>query len=153
MTPLKKRRVANFTDMQSAHRMETPQSINDLRRGGGLVAAQLDCLPERSLRPHQRDEKRTIIYFIEALEFGRVKIGRTDDVLVRMVELQCGSPARLVLRWAYCAPTSHEFELHRRFRNLRVIGEWFSLEGGLLAYVEQRKPGLYRPSKSRKAAP
>lgn len=69
-----------------------------------------------------------------------------------MADHQRGSPDVLRLLWCYAAPAIHERELHRVFRAQRAHGEWFKHEGALAAYIAQRTPGLYRPSRSRKVA-
>lgn len=61
---------------------------------------------------------------------GLVKIGYTTDVRRRMVDLQAHP---LVVMPYACRQTEAEF--HAEFADLRVEGEWFRLEGDLLALV------------------
>ena len=76
------------------------------------------------------------VYFVEAVESKRIKIGFAHDVDVRVKLLQTGSPERLrVLAVIHSAPASHERELHERFADARLHGEWFAPADALLAFI------------------
>lgn len=85
------------------------------------------------------------IYFVQGENFGPVKIGYTSalDARDRLSQLQTGSPVRLVL--AAQRPGSHhdERELHRRFAQHRLHGEWFTPTGAIerAAGVRLRRTG------------
>lgn len=73
-----------------------------------------------------------MIYFIEAVGAGLVKIGFTErDAESRMRELQTASPHRLRLLTTMSGTASDEAELHAALAHLRVSGEWFRDEGEL----------------------
>lgn len=69
------------------------------------------------------------IYFIQAGEQGPIKIGycsSEEGVAGRLVSLQCGNPAKLVVRRIVPGDRALESELHRRFAQWRLEGEWFA---------------------------
>jgi hypothetical protein len=77
------------------------------------------------------------VYFLREEEDGPIKIGYADNVIRRMYRLQQGNPS--VLRVIATMPGANEQEkvLHRRFRHLRVRGEWFRADEGLLEYIRR----------------
>lgn len=74
-------------------------------------------------RSVQDDEQ--FVYFIQAVESERVKIGSAFDPHKRLAILQTGSPERLELLGYIPGGRSLEVELHRELRSQRLHGEWF----------------------------
>lgn len=74
----------------------------------------------------------TTIYFIEAVGTGCVKIGRGAN---RLSSLQTGCPFELKVLATTFGPIRLESELHRRFAEHRVRGEWFVLSPAIQAYI------------------
>jgi hypothetical protein len=78
-------------------------------------------------------------YFVQAGDFGPVKIGWTAGwVWDRIAEIQTGHPDELFL--IHCiddASVADEKRFHERFSNLRLKGEWFRFEGALADYVKE----------------
>lgn len=79
---------------------------------------------------------RGVIYFIEAIGTGFVKIGFTRQMAgKRMQDLQVACPHELkLLAWM------EEFEpreatIHSRFHHLRHRGEWFKLDEALRSFI------------------
>jgi hypothetical protein len=76
----------------------------------------------------------SFVYFIQHDGGQRdIKIGKADDVLRRISELQTGSPYPLVLLHSIHAENSeHAFAiesmLHERLKKYRLLGEWFKFE-------------------------
>lgn len=72
-------------------------------------------------------------YFIQAGTDGPVKIGVAQDVEKRIKELQTGCPddLRLIGR----IQGNCESELHKRFSQFRLRGEWFNPDIRLLAFI------------------
>jgi hypothetical protein len=68
----------------------------------------------------------TFIYLMEDLRNGHFKIGRSRSPGKRERTLQSEVP-QIVLRLSIPADEKHERELHDRFANKRLRGEWFSL--------------------------
>lgn len=68
-----------------------------------------------------------MIYFITAREVGRVKIGRTGNVIARVAAIQSHSPVSVLLERVLEGGADLERELHERFASDRVLNEWFDL--------------------------
>ncbi len=68
-----------------------------------------------------------LVYFIQAVDGGPIKIGKSNVVQLRarVAELQTGNPAEL--RVIGCIAGDHETErqLHSALTQYRVRGEWF----------------------------
>jgi hypothetical protein len=68
------------------------------------------------------------VYFITTAEADRVKIGFTSNSPAsRLRELQTGSPFELCIIATECGSLAREQELHRRFAEHRLHGEWFEM--------------------------
>lgn len=77
-----------------------------------------------------------MVYFIEAVGVGLVKIGFTDgDPTTRLKQLQTGSPHPLRLKGAVTGDARQERAFHDRFKHLREGGEWFRLTMELEVFI------------------
>lgn len=67
-----------------------------------------------------------ITYFIQAVDGGPIKIGRSRDggQALRLTSLQIGNPSWLMI--THTLEGDHEKELHDRFASARLVGEWFA---------------------------
>lgn len=92
------------------------------------------------------------VYFIEAVGCNRVKIGHTTNLLIRLKKLQQHAPFELkvllsirlksgIFQGGNFSLEELETELHERFREFRIIGEWFHLSGVILQFIEEFKSG------------
>lgn len=90
------------------------------------------------------------VYFIEAIGLDLVKIGWTaGEVRTRLKALQCASPVELQVCGAMHGTLYQERGFHRRYRALRVRGEWFRLSPELLTFIrENASCGLLMGSSS-----
>lgn len=85
--------------------------------------------------------KETRIYFVQMRSpVGEIKIGLTRDLRARLNALQTGSPYPLRVLAALPGTEAEEHELHTRFADLRLSGEWFRPEPRLLEFVAQLPP-------------
>ena len=75
-----------------------------------------------------------MVYFIQGEQTNLVKIGKADDVLVRLQMLQCGSPDRLVILKVDVASLSDR-PYHEQFAEDRVHGEWFRASANLTTFL------------------
>jgi Meiotically up-regulated gene 113 len=80
--------------------------------------------------------RRSVVYFIA--QRGLVKIGFTQDIVLRLKHLQAASPVPLRLLFMLRGRASLEASLHARFRDLRCHNERFRLEGALLDHCRHR---------------
>jgi hypothetical protein len=80
------------------------------------------------------------VYFIQAGDSGLVKIGCAQDPKKRLACLQLHNHEKLRLLRVMRGMREVEADLHHRFHEYRVRGEWFRLEGGLAEYVKKLPP-------------
>lgn len=67
----------------------------------------------------------SVVYFIECVETGFVKIGKAACAADRLSSLQTGSASELRLLGTVPGGLEVERGLHRRFAGQRIRGEWF----------------------------
>lgn len=86
-----------------------------------------------------------MIYLIEAIGAGLVKIGFTDrPVEDRLRELQTASPHRLKLVASFAGTINQESQLHEAFDHLRAVGEWFRIDDELRSLMWMAKWMFWR---------
>ena len=64
-----------------------------------------------------------------------VKIGWSENVKRRLFDVQKHAPEKLVLYTLFAAKPETERKLHRRFKRIRLHGEWFALTHSLKSWV------------------
>lgn len=85
-----------------------------------------DRLPVDQQLAHWTDRNiASYVYAIQAGDNGPVKIGHSGDPLQRLAKLQTGNPEPLHLRAVIPGDKPTEDDLHQRFADARLIGEWF----------------------------
>lgn len=84
------------------------------------------------------------VYFIAC--DGFVKIGYGFHPRNRMGIMQVGCPHRMELLLSFPADMEDELHYHQRFAELRHRGEWFRLEGPLLAFINDTAGRQKSPS-------
>jgi Meiotically up-regulated gene 113 len=85
------------------------------------------------------------VYFIQAGEGGRIKIGSSMNPLSRLNTLQTGCPQRLELLGVIAdyLPREREISLQNRFKTEQIIGEWFNPSSPVLRFIEQNTLSWY----------
>lgn len=80
-----------------------------------------------------------VVYFVQAVTMGLIKIGMTVDMSDRLKTLQVGCPDELKLLGVIYDRRALRIEqaLHARFNEHHVRGEWFRPDPSLLAYIAQ----------------
>ena len=74
----------------------------------------------------------SVVYFITAREFNRVKIGFTaGDPKIRRNKIKADCPTPVVLEAVVAGGREEEATFHRQFAEHRVCGEWFSITAGI----------------------
>jgi hypothetical protein len=79
--------------------------------------------------------KRDEVYFIRGGD--AIKIGYTQDVVARLSALQTASSIPLELLASIDGDKAEEVRQHRRWRHLRIRGEWFEAGEDLLGYIDE----------------
>lgn len=82
-----------------------------------------------------------MVYFIRSVESNRIKIGYTNgSVSKRLATLQTGCPEPLeLLHFTEEAGPYEEAKIHRRFKDYRVRGEWFSMNDEIECFIRVLK--------------
>jgi hypothetical protein len=78
-----------------------------------------------------------LVYFIQAVEGGRIKIGTTIRLTERLKTLAKEAGSELRVLAVVDGDRKIEKGLHRRFSQLRAVGEWFEPGDDLLGFIVQ----------------
>jgi len=81
--------------------------------------------------------EKSFLYFIEAVDTGFIKIGRSANPEQRLVQLSTGSPNQLVILGKISGGSALEAELHKRFDAQRTKGEWFKISNELRDFIKE----------------
>lgn len=76
-----------------------------------------------------------MIYFVENVDSGHIKIGWASDPIRRIADMQTGNPSHLVLLATMEGGESIESSLHERFQCLHYRGEWFRRDRSLYDFI------------------
>ena len=76
------------------------------------------------------------VYFVEAGDSGKVKIGTSMHIRKRIHELQGGSHEPLRLLLSIEGGHSIESEIHKLYKAERIGREWFSKSGALAQFLD-----------------
>lgn len=84
----------------------------------------------------------SFVYFIKGGDY--IKIGKADNPAARFAQLQLGGvimpegirPADINMMAIERGGYEREIELHRKFSDTRVVGEWFHASEALAAYIQ-----------------
>lgn len=103
-----------------------PPAEND-----GWLSDRLVLRSRRATDPNPRSG----IYIVQFMSF--VKIGFSDDILRRIANIQDTLPTRIKVIGIFEGRTRKgERSVHRKFAKYRTRGEWYNLEGKLVAWIE-----------------
>lgn len=97
----------------------------------------------KSRSPYERQGKwRSLVYFVQGVDGGPIKIGYTTDIGSRLLALQAHSP--VMLRTLSCFPATQDDEkaLHDAFRHCHSHLEWFHPDS-LLVFFSKSFRFLY----------
>jgi hypothetical protein len=92
-----------------------------------LSSSRGQPIPVREGNPQIACGYVVMTYVIKNPDLGLIKIGRTRDVSARIKALQTGAGIKLSTLAIIVGDI--EKELHQRFADLRVFGEWFRDDG------------------------
>lgn len=77
-------------------------------------------------------------YIIRAGYAGPVKIGMAINVQARLRELQTANHEKL--RVVRIISKNVEWEMHKKFKHLRIHGEWFHFDEEMLTFLPEVDP-------------
>lgn len=77
------------------------------------------------------------VYLIGNLEQCIVKIGKSDCIRLRLEQLQTYCHFELSVLKTTINLLEKEEELHKRFKDYNIRGEWFKIEGELKNYINE----------------
>ena len=87
-----------------------------------------------------------MIYLITAREFGRVKIGFTaNDPNLRRNKIKADCPTPVALEAVLPGGRKEERELHRRFSEHRICGEWFAITAEIEHVIAENRVAAPEP--------
>ncbi len=78
----------------------------------------------------------TFIYFVQDVETKNIKIGITESPKQRLGTLQSGNANELILLGAIRGLPGDEFDLHRKFSEFRIRGEWFRYDQSIIDMMD-----------------
>lgn len=81
-----------------------------------------------------------MIYFIQNSETKHIKIGYSNDVRKRLSEIQISSPHELKILSICEGDIELEKELHDKFNDYYIRGEWFNPSEELISYINNFPP-------------
>lgn len=108
---------------------------------------------KKSIKQQHRDRKwKSYVYFIKNIDTGHIKIGKAADPKSRFYQVYGklkthrelygdASPNLKMLGWIKQSTRVNEDQLHLRFKEKRVAGEWFcpSIEEEVKELLEKSK--------------
>ena len=80
------------------------------------------------------------VYFVTCREANAVKIGSSLEPRARLGEIQWGCPLELKLEAVLPGNQEEEFAFHVRFSDLRLRGEWFTINEMIEAIIAANPP-------------
>jgi hypothetical protein len=85
----------------------------------------------------QREKRQPMIYFIQAVDGGPIKIGYSIDPQKCLKQIQRKSPVPLQILRMIEGDIEYKEAIHHLFNKSRVRGEWFDPSEELLAFIEK----------------
>lgn len=131
-----------FDEMVADGRMPQPKLIDDVEMWDRLMLPQFNATPRVSdpRRPWAEHDFKAGVYFVGFGDY--VKIGVSASLGGRLRELSTQVPEAITLHaFIPGATIKEERDLHRRFKQHRLKGEWFRAGEEIMAYIGQVKAG------------
>lgn len=91
-----------------------------------------DYVKDKELVKEELKTKQGKIYLIGNVQNKVVKIGYSKTPRQRLKKLQTGSPYSLTIFKTFNGTLDIENKLHKKYKNQKLNGEWFKMEGRLL---------------------
>ena len=93
----------------------------------------------KELKSVSNGKCKTMVYFIQSVNGGPIKIGYSNNVNERIRELQTASPYKLILLAAIVGGVRMENDIHKQFSKYRMRGEWFKPAKELMEFINKHK--------------
>ncbi|WCK55554.1 phage antirepressor N-terminal domain-containing protein [Aneurinibacillus sp. Ricciae_BoGa-3] len=107
------------------------------------LACFTSCKMDFPVANVQKESSSPYLYFAQAYtgesEKGPIKIGIALDVVKRLKEIRCFCPFQVELLASMTGSVEAKKEVHHRFSNYLIHGEWFEPKQELLYYIESLK--------------
>lgn len=116
-----------YNDVPAASRDVLPDTFRD------LIVAYWSLLTRSWSRSSSRDAPKDLYFARSLLGGDLIKIGVSAQVDTRMRDLK--AQALLVMK----GEARREAELHARFADDRITGEWFRPSDALMAFIEENR--------------
>lgn len=84
-----------------------------------------------------KDNKDCWIYFISDEKSNSIKIGHSNNPFQRLTTLQIGNSNQLRLIKTLKGGVDIEHRLHKKFKTLKINGEWFQSSQELLQFINE----------------
>lgn len=81
----------------------------------------------------------TTVYFIAAVDAGKIKIGKTVDIKRRLSSLSTASPVEITLICTMDYDDGLEVRIHQHLKEHRSHGEWFYADKPVLDFIRNYK--------------
>ena len=101
-------------------------------------AALVYCKIKNKAKFANRFSSNKFLYFL--LCGDAVKIGKSSDPCLRIKELQTGAPYECKLVATFKNMGHKENECHKKFKHLKLYGEWFRYTQEIKLFIESLKP-------------
>tara|TARA_Y100001937_G_C7123804_1_gene333899 strand:- start:322 stop:1113 length:792 start_codon:yes stop_codon:yes gene_type:complete len=111
--------------------------VNQKILEGHHYKIHLEHVPNRELEQSITESTGVLVYFIESLESKKIKIGTSKNPKARLKQLQTSNPSQLKILKVIPGGFAKEFQIHRKFSQSRVCGEWFKDSEELRKYIEE----------------
>jgi len=91
----------------------------------------------KKIKGKEFSKNKKVIYFIQQENDGAIKIGISNNFKKRLRQLQTGSPYKLNILTIINGDEELEKQLHSKFAEYRLSGEWFKPVEKLVNYINK----------------
>lgn len=135
-------RGKSYKEIATALGVSEDCAIDAVERALIRVRRNTAKFAEQVLQKQRAAEAAGVVYFVRHGSDGPIKIGKTrEDPGRRVGCLQTGNPVPLVLLAVVPGYSETEAQLHERFAEHRIAGEWFRAAPELLAFIDGARMG------------
>jgi hypothetical protein len=142
--------IRQIEEMQS-RLSKRPTSWKTLENAKQLILKQAQMLyqPDDLLWPQNQPNlmvESAGVYLVGAVEAKAVKIGYSARPLVRLSQIQTGSPFVVELLSVIDGDVGTEAVAHSKFRKYRMRGEWFKWSPEIIEWFDEKASSRIQPT-------